>query len=50
MAVRTSRQGVLAEESREQVIDLLTKAYWMEVETVMSYLAASVCVPYFRRR
>ena len=23
------------------MIDLLTKAYWMEVETVMSYLAAS---------
>jgi bacterioferritin len=29
-------------ESREQVVELLTKAYWMEIETVMSYLAASV--------
>jgi bacterioferritin len=29
-------------EQREQVIELLTKAYWMEIETVMSYLAASV--------
>jgi bacterioferritin len=29
-------------EQREQVIELLTKAYWMEIETVMSYLSASV--------
>lgn len=29
-------------EQREQVVELLTKAYWMEIETVMSYLAASV--------
>jgi bacterioferritin len=29
-------------EQRDQVIELLTKAYWMEIETVMSYLAASV--------
>jgi len=29
-------------ERRDQVIELLTKAYWMEIETVMSYLAASV--------
>src|SRR6478609_1601011 len=29
-------------DQREHVIDLLTKAYWMEIETVMSYLAASV--------
>jgi len=29
-------------EAREHVIGLLTKAYWMEVETVMSYLSASV--------
>jgi bacterioferritin len=45
MAVRTDRLGVLAEENseaREQIIDLLQKAYWMEIETVMSYLAGSV--------
>ncbi|MDQ3890947.1 MAG: rubrerythrin [Actinomycetota bacterium] len=45
MAVRSGRQGVLAEENtekRERVIELLTKAYWMEVETVMSYIANSV--------
>jgi len=29
-------------EAREHVIALLTKAYWMEIETVTSYLAASV--------
>jgi bacterioferritin len=28
-------------EAREHVVDLLCKAYWMEIETVMSYLAAS---------
>jgi bacterioferritin len=27
---------------RDDVIGLLTRAYWMELETVMSYLAASV--------
>jgi bacterioferritin len=29
-------------EAREHVVELLCKAYWMEIETVMSYLAASV--------
>jgi bacterioferritin len=29
-------------ETREHVVELLQKAYWMEIETVMSYLAASV--------
>jgi bacterioferritin len=29
-------------EQREKVIELLTKAYWMEIETVMSYIANSV--------
>jgi bacterioferritin len=29
-------------EARQHVVGLLTKAYWMEIETVMSYLAASV--------
>ncbi len=28
-------------EAREHVVELLTKAYWMEIETVMSYVAAS---------
>jgi bacterioferritin len=29
-------------DQREQVIALLTKAYWMEIETVMSYIANSI--------
>jgi bacterioferritin len=29
-------------DQREHVIDLLKKAYWMEIETVMSYIANSV--------
>jgi bacterioferritin len=29
-------------DQREQVVALLSKAYWMEIETVMSYIAASV--------
>jgi bacterioferritin len=45
MTTRTSSQGILADENRkkrEEIIELLTKAYWMELETVMSYLANSV--------
>jgi bacterioferritin len=29
-------------DTRESVVEMLTKAYWMEIETVISYLAASV--------
>jgi bacterioferritin len=45
MAVRTASQGILADdqrEKREEIIELLAKAYWMEIETVMSYLANSI--------
>jgi bacterioferritin len=45
MAVRASHSDILAEENRqkrESIIQLLTKAYWMEVETVINYLANSV--------
>jgi bacterioferritin len=41
----TIRHGILGEgmrEDRDQLIEMLTKAYWMEVETVMSYLANSI--------
>jgi bacterioferritin len=41
----TIRHGILGEgmrDDREQLIEMLTKAYWMEVETVMSYLANSI--------
>lgn len=29
-------------EARQHVVELLARAYWMEIETVVSYLAASV--------
>jgi bacterioferritin len=29
-------------EARGRIVELLARAYWMEIETVMSYLAASV--------
>ena len=41
---RSAAQGILSDdkrEQREQIIELLTKAYWMEIETVMSYIANS---------
>ena len=41
----TTATGILADEraeTREQVIELLTTAYWMEIETVMNYIANSV--------
>jgi bacterioferritin len=37
--------GILSDDmtnEREQVVQLLTKAYWMEIETVMSYIANSI--------
>ena len=45
MEAATGSMDILAEENaekREQVIELLKKAYWMEIETVMSYIANSV--------
>ena len=44
MKVDRDGLGILAEsaeDAREQVVELLTKAYWMEIETVMSYVANS---------
>jgi bacterioferritin len=41
----TPRQGILSpemSEERDQLIEMLTKAYWMEIETVMSYIANSI--------
>ena len=43
--VRSSSEGILSDEKaqqREELIGLLRKAYWMEIETVMSYIANSV--------
>jgi bacterioferritin len=45
MTVRSSSQGILSDENaekRQEIIALLKQAYWMELETVMSYLANSV--------
>src|SRR5262245_43154474 len=41
----TPRQGILSDEmkdDREQLIELLTRAYWMEIETVISYITNSI--------
>ena len=40
----TADQGILAPGSahqREQLLEMLTTAYWMEIETVMNYIANS---------
>jgi bacterioferritin len=49
MAVQTrplpTDTGILSpenEQKREQLIDMLITGYWMEVETVMSYIANSI--------
>src|SRR5919198_3885489 len=42
---RTASQGILADErtaERERIIEMLKKAYWMEIETVMSYISNSI--------
>jgi bacterioferritin len=45
MALRSASQGILSDEKTEQrneLIELLKKAYWMEIETVTSYIANSI--------
>src|SRR3954454_3917469 len=42
--VKNASAGILAEqhaEKRQEIVELLTRGYWMEMETVMSYLANS---------
>jgi bacterioferritin len=42
---RNASQGILADDKRserEQILGMLEKAYWMEIETVMSYISNSV--------
>jgi bacterioferritin len=42
---RSAAQGILADdhtETREQIVEMLKKAYWMEMETVMSYITNSI--------
>jgi bacterioferritin len=43
--VRSSSTGILSDEKtpqREELVGMLQKAYWMEIETVMSYIAGSI--------
>jgi bacterioferritin len=45
MAVRSASQGILSDDKadqRNELIGMLKKAYWMEIETVMSYITNSI--------
>ena len=45
MTTAQATRGILAPDNaakRDEIVALLTEAYWMEVETVMSYLANSI--------
>jgi bacterioferritin len=45
MATTATGPGILAAENtekRNEILELLERAYWMEIETVMSYVANSV--------
>jgi bacterioferritin len=45
MSTRQSTGDILDEaqaEKRAEIVELLTRAYWMEIETVMSYVANSI--------
>jgi len=45
MAVRSASEGILSDDNtakREELVELLKRAYWMEIETVMSYIANSI--------
>ncbi len=45
MSMKTDARGILSEantEKRDEILELLQKAYWMEIETVMSYITNSV--------
>jgi bacterioferritin len=44
-ATRQKAMDILSDEhtrEREEIVTLLTKAYWMEIETVMNYITNSV--------
>ena len=45
MAVRSASEGILSDDNaprRAELVELLKQAYWMEIETVMSYIANSI--------
>ena len=42
---RNASSGILSDDraaEREQLVEMLKKAYWMEIETVMSYITNSI--------
>ena len=44
MTLTSNQRDILSDEQsevRDQIVALLTEAYWMEIETVMSYIANS---------
>lgn len=40
----------MKEQYRSQIIELLTTAYWMEIETITNYIANSVHLDGVERR
>jgi bacterioferritin len=45
MPPRSSAEGILSDENagkRAEIVGMLERAYWMEIETVMSYITNSV--------
>ena len=45
MPVRSSAEGILSDANagkRAEIIEMLERAYWMEIETVISYITNSV--------
>jgi bacterioferritin len=45
MATRNAETGILSDDKaaqRDELVEMLKKAYWMEIETVMSYIANSI--------
>jgi bacterioferritin len=45
MATRSATRGILAggnADKRHEIVELLARAYWMEIESVMSYIASSI--------
>jgi bacterioferritin len=42
---RSAAQGILADDNtavREEIVEMLKKGYWMEIETVMNYISNSI--------
>lgn len=45
MGTTSTARGILADEhrtERDELVEMLEKAYWMEIETVISYIASSI--------